>query len=204
MLPVGTIANPIPDAIVHAQLLDLMGFNAIRAFRDRLYALANNLPANLTFCSNEWETCSASGLKTTRFGVDGATSTGPPTAPSRAPTTSSVILCRGRQRAARSATSSRTPARMRTAIATSTASSTSRTVGRRIYRQAGHLRNRMQQRRVRRPEPWRIQELHVPRPGVDTVRHRGGNLHRLGDEFRSLRLRRQVPILAADGLVPLQ
>ena len=71
MLPVGTIANPIPDAIVHAQLLDLMGFNAIRAFRDRLYALANNLPANLTFCSNEWETCSASGLQTTRFGVDG-------------------------------------------------------------------------------------------------------------------------------------
>jgi len=72
VMGVGTIAMPIPDAIVRAQLMDHMGFNAIRAFRDRLYALANNLPSNATFCSNEWETCFSSGLKTTRFGVDGA------------------------------------------------------------------------------------------------------------------------------------
>jgi len=72
IMGVGTIANPIPDAIVRAQLLDHMGFNRIRAFRDRLYALANSLPSNLSFCANEWETCGASGLKTARYGASGA------------------------------------------------------------------------------------------------------------------------------------
>jgi len=72
VMSVGTIANPIPDAIVRAQLMDHMGFASIRKFRDRLYDLANNLPSNATFCSNEFETCFASGLKTTRYGLGGS------------------------------------------------------------------------------------------------------------------------------------
>jgi hypothetical protein len=69
-LGVGTIANPLPDAPVRAELLNGMGFDRIRAFRDGLYALANRLPKNSTLCAQEYQTCSSSGTKTARYGAD--------------------------------------------------------------------------------------------------------------------------------------
>jgi hypothetical protein len=70
-LGVGTIANPIRDASVRAQLMNEMGFDKIRAFRDGLYALANRLPQNSVECAPEYETCWSSGVKTARYGADG-------------------------------------------------------------------------------------------------------------------------------------
>jgi hypothetical protein len=70
-LGVGTIANPIRDAAVRAQLMNEMGFDQIRGFNERLFALANRLPQNSLNCASEHQLCSTSGVKTARYGAGG-------------------------------------------------------------------------------------------------------------------------------------
>jgi hypothetical protein len=71
-LVVSTAAQQNSEAPFRAALLNELGLGPVRALRDKLYALIQDLPNNRSFCGNEEDTCWVSGAQTVRYGDQAA------------------------------------------------------------------------------------------------------------------------------------